>query len=66
MPVARITLVKGKSSEYLAALSHAVHVSLVDAYGMDDRDRFQVIEEVEPGRLIYSRDYAGGPRISSV
>ena len=62
MPLARITLIKGKPPEYLAALSQAVHASLVETYDMDDRDRFQVIEEVEPGRLIYSRDYAGGPR----
>lgn len=62
MPLARITLIKGKSPEYLAALSQAVHASLVETYDMDDRDRFQIIEEVDPGRLIYSRDYAGGPR----
>jgi len=62
MPLARITLIKGKSPEHLAALSHAVHTALVETYGMDDRDRFQVIEEVDPGRLIFSRDYAGGPR----
>jgi len=62
MPLARITLIKGKSSDYLSALSQSVHASLVEAYDMDDRDRFQIIEEIEPGRLIYSRDYAGGPR----
>jgi len=62
MPLARITLIKGKSSDYLSALSQSVHAGLVEAYDMDDRDRFQIIEEIEPGRLIYSRDYAGGPR----
>ena len=62
MPLARITLIKGKSSEYLSALAQGVHASLVETYDMDERDRFQIIEEVEPGRLIYSRDYAGGPR----
>ena len=62
MPLARITLIKGKPPEYLAALAQAVHASLVEAYDMDDRDRFQIIEELEPGRLIYSLDYAGGPR----
>lgn len=62
MPLARITLTRGKPPQYLAALSQAVHASLVQAYDMDDRDRFQIIEEVEPGRLIYSPDYAGGPR----
>ena len=65
MPLERVTLIKGKSPEYLAALSQAVHASLVEAYDMDDRDRFQIIEEVELGRLIYSRDYAGGPRSES-
>ena len=62
MPLVRITLLKGRSPDHLAALSQAVHATLVETYGMDERDRFQIIEEIEPGRLIFSRDYAGGPR----
>jgi phenylpyruvate tautomerase PptA (4-oxalocrotonate tautomerase family) len=62
MPLVHITLLKGRPEAELQAIAQAVHASLVDAYDMDDRDRFQVIHEVEPGRLIFSRDYAGGPR----
>ena len=62
MPLARITLHAGKPAEYLDAISQAVHTSLVETYEMDARDRFQVIEEVAPGRLQFSHDYAGGPR----
>ena len=62
MPLAHITLIRGRSEEYLAAISDSVHASLVEAYGMDARDRFQIINEVDAGRLIFSADYAGGPR----
>jgi phenylpyruvate tautomerase PptA (4-oxalocrotonate tautomerase family) len=62
MPLVHITLLKGRPEAELQAIGQAVHASLVDVYDMDDRDRFQVIHEVEPGRLIFSRDYAGGPR----
>jgi hypothetical protein len=62
MPLAQVTLLKGKSNDYLSSISRSIHDSLVSAYGMDDRDRFQIFSEVEPGRLIFSPDYAGGPR----
>lgn len=62
MPLVRISLNRGKSPDYLRAVSDAVHRSLVECYDMDDRDRFQIIEELEPGRLVFDRDYAGGPR----
>jgi phenylpyruvate tautomerase PptA (4-oxalocrotonate tautomerase family) len=62
MPLVRISLLRGKSPDYLRAVADAVHRSLVECYDMDDRDRFQIIEEFEPGRLVFDRDYAGGPR----
>jgi phenylpyruvate tautomerase PptA (4-oxalocrotonate tautomerase family) len=62
MPLARITLLKGKPTDYRAGVSRAVHDTLVETYGMDPRDQFQIFEEVEPGRLVFSPDYAGGPR----
>lgn len=62
MPLVHITLLKGRPEAEIQAITQSVHASLVEAYDMDDRDRFQVIHEVESGRVIFSPDYAGGPR----
>jgi phenylpyruvate tautomerase PptA (4-oxalocrotonate tautomerase family) len=62
MPLVRISMLKGKSAQHVQAVCDAVHDALVERYDMDPRDRFQVVEELEPGRLLFDRDYAGGPR----
>ena len=45
MPFARISLLKGKSSEFLRALSDGVHAALVDALNVPPDDRFQAIHQ---------------------
>lgn len=62
MPFARISLHRGKSAEYLHALSQGVHDALVESFEVPAADRFQVIHQHEKGELIFDRDYLGGPR----
>ncbi|GLS33233.1 Tautomerase enzyme [Mesorhizobium albiziae] len=62
MPFARVTLLKGKSDEYIAAVSDSIHQALVDAFEVPPTDKFQAFHELEPGRLIFDRHYLGGPR----
>jgi len=62
MPFVRISLLRGKSPEYLRAVSDAIHQALVDAFGIPPADRFQAIHQHEPGELVFDRDYLGGPR----
>ena len=62
MPLARISLLKGKSSTHLQSISDAVHHALVHAFEAPPDDRFQVIHQHEPHELIYDRHYQGGPR----
>ncbi|QSQ22913.1 tautomerase family protein [Pyxidicoccus parkwayensis] len=62
MPYARISLLRGKSREYLRALSDNLHRALVEAYEVPPDDRFQVIHQHEPEELIFDRHYLGGPR----
>jgi len=62
MPFARISLHRGKSPEYLKALSQGVHDALVQAFEVPAADRFQVIHQHEAGELIYDANYLGGPR----
>jgi phenylpyruvate tautomerase PptA (4-oxalocrotonate tautomerase family) len=62
MPVVRISLLRGKSLEYLQALSENVHRALTDSFDVPADDRFQVIHQHDPGELIFDRSYLGGPR----
>lgn len=62
MPMARISLLKGKSPSYVKALSDGVHRALVEAFDVPPDDRFQVIHQHEPEELVFDRHYMGGPR----
>jgi phenylpyruvate tautomerase PptA (4-oxalocrotonate tautomerase family) len=62
MPFVTISLARGKSREYLDGLSSAVHEALVQELGMNPEDRFQLIDQYEPGEMIFNRDFRGGPR----
>ncbi|HEX8544448.1 MAG TPA: tautomerase family protein [Pseudomonas sp.] len=62
MPFARISLHRGKSVEYLQALSQGLHDALVANFEVPLTDRFQVIHQHEVGELIFDPDYLGGPR----
>jgi hypothetical protein len=39
-----------------------VHQALVQELGMNPDDRFQLIDQYEPGEMIFNRDFRGGPR----
>ena len=62
MPFVTISLARGKSREYRDAVSSAVHEALVQELGMNPDDRFQLIDQHEPGEMIFNRDFRGGPR----
>jgi phenylpyruvate tautomerase PptA (4-oxalocrotonate tautomerase family) len=62
MPFVNISLARGKSDDYLEAVSSAVHEALVQELGMNPNDRFQLIDQHEPGEMIFNRDFRGGPR----
>jgi len=57
MPLVRVTMIKGKSPEYIKKISDSIYEALVEAYEMSENDLFQVIEQLEPGNLIYDRHY---------
>jgi len=62
MPFVDITLARGKSPEYLEAVSRAVHDALVAELSMKPEDDFQLIHQLDPGEMVFSRDFRGGPR----
>jgi phenylpyruvate tautomerase PptA (4-oxalocrotonate tautomerase family) len=66
MPLVHISLLKGKSKEHIRAISDGVHQALIDAYNVPPDDHFQVIQQHEPGELVYDADYLGIHRTDDV
>ncbi|MET3598996.1 tautomerase family protein [Martelella mangrovi] len=62
MPFTRISLLAGKSPDYLAAVSDSLDRALVDCFEVPEKDRFAAIHQHLPGELIFDRNYNGGPR----
>lgn len=62
MPFTRISLLRGKSPDYLRALSDSLHQALVESFEVPPDDRFQAIHQHDPGELMFDRHYLGGPR----
>lgn len=62
MPFTRISLLRGKSPEYLSAVSDNLQRALIEAFDVPAADRFQLIHQHAPGELVFDRDYLGGPR----
>jgi ketosteroid isomerase-like protein len=62
MPFVDITLARGKSPEYLEALSQSVHRALVAELSMQPDDYFQVIHQHDLSELKFNRNFRGGPR----
>ena len=52
MPLVRFDLPAGLPPGRIAALAEAVHRAMVETIDVPERDRFQVIAEHPPGRLV--------------
>jgi phenylpyruvate tautomerase PptA (4-oxalocrotonate tautomerase family) len=57
MPFARIDLIKGKPTDYRAAVADIVYQGIVGVLKAPDGDRFIVVNEHEPENLIYDRTF---------
>ena len=69
MPLVRIDMVKGKSPEYKKTVLDVVHEGLIEAFGIEDWDRFQRIVEIpkedfekkNPGEYYFMTRYGKVP-----
>ncbi|MEO7752049.1 MAG: tautomerase family protein [Terracoccus sp.] len=52
MPLVRIDVIEGRSDEALRRLADVVQEVMVEHFAAPERDRFQVIHEHRPGRVI--------------
>jgi 4-oxalocrotonate tautomerase len=59
VPLTRIDLPKGASSDYRATLRDVVYETLNTVVGVPDGDRFEVVTEHDPENLDISPDYLG-------
>lgn len=59
MPLVRITVPRGFGAERLSALGAGVHQALVTVANAPADDRFQVIEELPAGALVWPPEYLG-------
>ena len=66
MPLVRIDLREGTSPEYRKALVDGVHRAMIEALAIPPDDRFQVLTEHPPERLIYDRAYLGVQRSEKI
>lgn len=66
MPLVHISLLKGKSTEYIRAISDGVHQGLIEAFKVPPGDRFQLIHQHDPEGFVYDADYLGIHRTDDV
>ena len=57
MPLVRISLRKGTTTEYRKAIADGVYQAMIEAIAIPPADRFQIISEHESGDLIYDANY---------
>ena len=66
MPLVRIDMLKGRTDAQVAAIGEAVQRAMVETINVPERDRFQVINEHAPGRLVYNDAYLGVKRTDGI
>ena len=62
MPLARISLRKGKPAAYRKAIADNVYEALRETFTVPENDRFITISEFDADNFVYSPDYLGIPR----
>ncbi|MFW1677854.1 tautomerase family protein [Pontibacter sp. JAM-7] len=48
MPLVNISILKGKSPEYINAVADGINSAVIETMGFPDDDRYQIIHELEP------------------
>jgi 4-oxalocrotonate tautomerase len=66
MPLVRISLRQGKTTDYRHKIADGVHRAMVEAINVPAQDRFQVITEHPADGLTYDSSYLGINRTDDV
>lgn len=62
MPLLRVDLYEGRSDAELQALLDALHRAMLAAFGVPERDRYQIVHEHAASRMIMEDTGLGIPR----
>jgi phenylpyruvate tautomerase PptA (4-oxalocrotonate tautomerase family) len=62
MPFTRVTLLKGKSPDFLRAVSESLDRAMVETFDVPPEDRFQAFHQLERNEFVFAPNYLGGPR----
>jgi phenylpyruvate tautomerase PptA (4-oxalocrotonate tautomerase family) len=62
MPFLRFDLIEGRSPAELKTLLDATHAAILSAFGVPERDRYQVVHEHKPTHFIAEDTGLGIPR----
>ena len=66
MPLVRISMVKGKPAGFGEKLGRIVYEAMVEAIGVPQGDRFQVVTEHDAAGLLYDPGYLGIARSDGI
>ncbi|NQY25581.1 MAG: tautomerase family protein [Piscirickettsiaceae bacterium] len=55
MPLVNISILKGKSPDYIKAIADGVNSAVIETMGFPEDDRYQIIHEVEPHCLQFQQ-----------
>lgn len=59
MPLTRISLRRGKSPEYLRALTEQIYLAMRETFDVPEEDRFMTITEHEEQQFVFGAYYLG-------
>jgi phenylpyruvate tautomerase PptA (4-oxalocrotonate tautomerase family) len=66
MPYVQISLLKGRSENNLKNISNSIHQALVEEFKIPELDKFQIINELGNGNLIFPPEYLGIPHTKNM
>jgi phenylpyruvate tautomerase PptA (4-oxalocrotonate tautomerase family) len=66
MPLLRFDLIEGRNEAELKALLDAAHRAMLAAFAVPERDRYQIVTEHPPSRMIVEDTGLGIPRTNKV
>lgn len=66
MPLVKINLIKGKTTEYKNNISDAIHKSLVETANVPLKDKFQLINEYDENNFIFDAEYSNANRTNNL
>ncbi len=66
MPLLRFDLIEGRSDAEIKSLLDAAHRAMLAAFKVPERDRYQIVHEHNPSRMIIEDTGLGIPRTDKV